>query len=137
MTRDTTPFIQRLVKEWRKHESIIIAVDFDDTIYPWKMDGNYMERLALLRRAQALGAHIVINTAREKRRHQFTVDYCAEHGVTVASVNTNPFPLPYGNDGKVYANIFIDDRGGLFESLDILETACYIMEGKPTFPKEG
>jgi hypothetical protein len=36
-------------------------------------------------------------------------------GIEVHSVNEMPFTwdLPYGLSGKVYANIFLDDRGGL------------------------
>jgi hypothetical protein len=33
----------------------------------------------------------------------------------------------YGINGKVYANIFIDDRGGLMENFQILETAYHIV----------
>lgn len=47
----------------------------------------------------------------------------------IDAINENPIPLPYGKNGKVYANIFIDDRAGLNESLQILEFAMYKIKG--------
>ena len=38
--------------------------------------------------------------------------------------------LPYGNNGKIYANIYLDDRAGLEEALIILEKALLIIENE-------
>jgi hypothetical protein len=47
----------------------------------------------------------------------------------IDGINTTPIDLPYGNNKKIYANIFIDDRAGLNESLNILEMAMYRIRG--------
>ena len=34
---------------------------------------------------------------------------------------------PYGINGKIYANIFLDDRGGLESNYEILDNAYHIV----------
>ena len=46
------------------------------------------------------------------------------HGVNEMHPEWN---RPYGVNGKIYANIFLDDRGGLDDSCWILETAYHIV----------
>jgi hypothetical protein len=48
----------------------------------------------------------------------------------IDSINQNPINLPYGNSSKIYANIFLDDRAGLNESLDRLYRVMYMIRGK-------
>jgi hypothetical protein len=47
----------------------------------------------------------------------------------IDGINKTPIDLPYGNDKKIYANVFIDDRAGLNEALNILEMAMYRVRG--------
>ena len=49
-------FVDRLVKEWKKHNGIIIACDFDDTICPFHVHEDvYETRIELIKKAQTLG----------------------------------------------------------------------------------
>lgn len=117
-------YSQRLLIEWRTHGKIIIAVDFDSTIFPYHTLNNKedMERtIDLVKKANEIGAYIVIFTASVESRFDFIREYCESIKVPIDSINKNPIELPYGNNGKVYANIFIDDRAGLTSALDILE----------------
>ena len=34
---ESIPYLERLEEEWKMHGKIIVAVDYDDTISPWKM----------------------------------------------------------------------------------------------------
>ena len=45
--------------------------------------------------------------------------------IEIDTINENPIDLPYGHNGKIYANIFLDDRAGLFQGMEILEQAMY------------
>ena len=127
---ESIPYLDRLEKEWREHGKIIIAVDFDDTISPWKMtDFNFNKVIDILIKAKATGAYIVIFSACSPERFPEIRDYCLSKGLEIDAINENPIPLPYGKNGKVYANIFIDDRAGLNESLQILEFAMYKIKG--------
>jgi hypothetical protein len=124
------PYLERLEEEWNQHGKIIIAVDYDDTISPWKLRGFDPKRtIEVLKVAQQTGAWIVIFTACKPDRHPEILKYCEEQGLTVDAINKTPIDLPYGNDSKIYANIFIDDRAGLNEALNILEFATYRIRG--------
>jgi hypothetical protein len=121
------PYIDRLYNEWTTHGKIIIGVDFDDTIFPWRAatQEDCDRVITLLKRAKHTGVYITIHTACSRERYEEIQNYCKEKGLTIDSINENPIELPYGNDKKIYANIFLDDRAGLNESLEILETTMY------------
>jgi hypothetical protein len=132
---ESNPYLDRLVKEWTEHGKIIIAVDFDDTISPWKMtDFDFSKVIDILIKAKQTGAYIVIFTACSSERFDEIRNYCSSKGLEIDSINENPIPLPYGQHRKIYANIFIDDRAGLNESLNILEFAMYKIRGSKERP---
>ena len=128
---ESIPFLERLEQEWEQHGKIIIACDFDDTISPWKMkNADFKRVIDVLKIAKNTGAFIVIFTACDESRYEEIRTYCKSVGLEIDSINQNPIDLPYGKNGKVYANIFIDDRAGLNEALNILEFAMYKIRGK-------
>jgi hypothetical protein len=127
---ESIPYLDRLVREWEQHGKIIIACDFDDTIRHWGSEGFNPKRvLEVLKVAKETGAYIVIFTASDPERYTEIEHYCQDLGLEIDTINKNPINLPYGNSGKVYANIFIDDRAGLNEALNILEFATYKIRG--------
>ncbi len=128
-------YSKRLIREWIEYGKIIVAVDFDDTINPWGFtsdeDKKDFERIAkLLKEVRLTGAWIVIHTACDKDRYDDIRKICSEVGIKIDTINQNPIDLPYGNDRKIYANIFLDDRAGLNEALNMLEGAMYIVRAK-------
>lgn len=125
-------YVERLAKEWLEHGKIILAVDYDSTIFPWHTIDNQedMDRVInLVQQAHEIGAYVVINTCSNKDRHPEIIDYCKKINLPVDGINTQPIQLPYGHFGKIYANIYLDDRAGLLEALDILERAMYHVKG--------
>lgn len=128
-------YARRLIKEWTQHKRIIIAVDFDDTISPWSLNtaDDCEKVIKLLKVAVSTGAYIVIFTACNTDRYSEIETYCASKGLKIDSINTNPINLPYGNQNKIYANIFLDDRAGLDESMQILEFAMYYIRGQQNY----
>lgn len=125
-------YVNRLFEEWKQHDKIIVAADFDDTISPWRKDFNTEDvnrTIDLLKKSHETGAYIVIFTACNSDRYDDIRKYCQEKGINISKINENPLDLPYGKNGKIYANIFLDDRAGLSQSLDILETAMYKYRG--------
>lgn len=118
-------YIDRLTKEWREHKNIIIAVDFDDTISPWGLNTtqecNYV--VEKLKTYQQQGAYIVIFTACNPNRFEDISNFCNQNELIITGINKNPIDLPYGNSGKIYANVFLDDRAGLHEAIEILDAA--------------
>jgi len=123
-------YIDRLFQEWQLHGKIIVAVDFDDTISPWKFkskqDLEELDRtINLIKIARETGAYIVIFTACNQERYPEIQEYCEKLRLPIDAININPIDVPYGKNGKIYANIFLDDRGGLNEACTILETSMY------------
>jgi hypothetical protein len=123
-------YIKRLTEEWVTHGKIIISIDFDDTLFAWKSGFNKedIERtIKLCQEAYLTGAYLVIFTASNIERYPEIQAYCEEIQLPISAINTNPIPLPYGNNGKIYYNINLCDRSGLVDALDILEAAMYQM----------
>lgn len=125
----------RLYQEWLQHGKIIIAVDYDDTISPWgfreKEDLEQLDKtIQILRVAKETGAYITIFSACNPDRYPEIEEYCNKRGLQIDTINKTPLDLPYGKGGKVYANIFLDDRAGLLESLDTLELVMYKIRGE-------
>lgn len=120
---EDTLIIARLAKEWEKHDDLIIACDFDDTICRWSLDADYDSRIEILKKAQELKTTLIIWTATVADRYDFIQDYCKSKGLNIYSINKNKEGLMYGNNGKIYANIFLDDRAGLTQAFQMLEIA--------------
>lgn len=122
----------RLLKEWLEHGDIILAVDFDDTIYPFKNSTEEFceEVISVVQRAQELGALIMIHTSSPYERYAEIQYYCAIKSINIASINSNAKEgLPYGQDGsKPYYNWQLCDRSALLEALDILENVMDVLD---------
>jgi hypothetical protein len=126
-------YVKRLYDEWVQHGKIIIAVDFDDTISPWKLNTEKdileTEIVKILRTCIETGAYIVCFTACNIDRFPEIERKFQELGLKLDKINENPINLPYGKHKKLYANIFLDDRAGLEESLKILDEALWKYKG--------
>ena len=127
--------VKRLWKEYIKHKSLIVACDFDDTVWPFHNQADTHKLvLNLLKDCSDLGFHIVIYTASKPERFDFMRRTLENAGIRVASVNKNAFDLPYGNDGKIYYNILLCDRAGLASSFKILNSI--VKRAKKTIDKK-
>lgn len=121
---DTTRCVQRLTDEWRKYGKIILALDYDDTIFDFHSKGYiYPEVIQTVRLAAKQGAYVCIFTGSPPEKYPQIRARCAELDIPVDSINENPFPMPFGNHGKMYYNLLLDDRAGLGQSLEILNQA--------------
>lgn len=123
-------YYQRLFEEWKQHGKIIIAVDYDDTISPWKFqseeDINDIKKVInTVITAKHIGAYVVIFTACNPDRYDDIKQYCKSKGLEIDGINITPVDVPYGKYNKIYANIFLDDRAGLNESVEMLEDTMY------------
>lgn len=127
----TSKASQRLFKEWQKHPKLLVAVDFDDTLFDFHKVGNSHQRvITALKKCNQLGFYVVLWSASKPERFAFMREYAASVGVEIASINENPIPLPFGNDKKIYYNILLDDRAGLGQALDTLEIVIGMIESQ-------
>lgn len=113
----------RLRDELARYGKLIIAVDFDDTVFDSHRNGwEYWDVINMLYNWQQTGrAYIVCWTASDTSRYQFIYQHFKKHGIELDGINmTAPWMEPRGP--KIYANIYLDDRScGLQESLTILD----------------
>ena len=125
-------YTNRLTKEWLKNGKIIIACDLDDTIIPYndELKDNCQIMVDLILECQKEGIIFLINTARSEYQLQKAKEQVEELGIVVHGINQmhEGWDKPYGLNGKLYANIFLDDRGGFWDSYWTLSNALTIIK---------
>ena len=125
-------YVNRLVTEWLKNGKIIIGCDLDDTIIPYneEIKDNCKKMVDLILECQKEGIIFLINTARGEHQLQKGKEQVEALGIEVHGVNEmHPeWNRPYGVNGKIYANIFLDDRGGFWNSYETLSNALTIVK---------
>lgn len=118
----------RLFKEYLEHKSLIIAVDFDDTIYDFDKKGfEYPRVIDLLKEAVKLNMKVVIYTTNQD--HDLITDYCNEIELPIAGINKQLLPQ-FKDSGKLYYNILLDDRVGLSSSFGQLTRVINLIKGE-------
>ena len=116
--------LQRLIHEYERHPELIVAFDFDNTIFDTHGNGgDYSDVIELLKEAKSMGFCLVLFTAESdteklnwkretvKEKLGFYPDY----------VNNSHVKSDCSANGKMYYNILLDDRAGLYEAYCILK----------------
>jgi hypothetical protein len=112
--------VDRLVENWKLHNGIIIAFDFDNTIFDYYgKKYSYPKVIELLKECQKMGCTLILNTCCDDTKNKFMCDYCESVGIMVDYVNESPPYIPFTGN-KVYYNILLDDRSGLSSAYKIL-----------------
>lgn len=126
---NTEKAVFRLFNEWKKHPKLLIACDFDDTVFDFHEHGNdHSMVIELLKKCKTLGFYVSLFTASKPERYGFMRDFMREKGVEIDAINENVIVLPYGNNGKIYYNILLDDRAGLGQAYTTLLTVIRLIE---------
>jgi Icc-related predicted phosphoesterase len=108
----------RLLMDYDLHKKIIVALDFDDTIYDFHGKGStYHKVISLIKECNELEFPVVIFTANND--HNFIKGYCDNIGIKIEGINKNVISQ-FEGCGKIYYNILLDDRAGLGEAVRIL-----------------
>ena len=83
-----------------------------------EIKNNCKKMVDLILECQKEGIIFLINTARSEYQLEKAKEQVEELGITVHGVNKmHPeWDKPYGVNGKIYANIFLDDRGGFWDT---------------------
>jgi predicted HAD superfamily phosphohydrolase YqeG len=114
---------QRLFDEYHKYGSLVIAYDFDNTVYDYHKTGEtYNQVVQLLHDLKNIGCWLTVWTANEDE--QFVAQYLHMLQIPFDGINENP-PFWKGQERKIYYNALLDDRAGLkqvFEELTLLVT---------------
>ena len=103
----------RLYNEYLKYGSLVIAYDFDNTVYDFHKKGaTYEMVVALLRKLKSVGCYIICFTANSDK--EFVLNYLKENNIPLDSLNENP-PFFKSEERKIYYNALLDDRAGLLQ----------------------
>lgn len=108
----------RLLREYEQYGSLVVAFDFDNTVYDFHQQGHsYSDVIGLLQQLKQLNCYLIVFSANENTN--FIEEYCRKMRIPFDAINQNP-PF-YQSDGrKIYYNILLDDRAGLRESYETL-----------------
>lgn len=114
----------RLIKEYKQYNSLIICVDFDNTIFDYHGHGaTYKQVQQLVRDLKSINCEIIIWTGNQDLH--MVKKYLADNEIPYDLINEDSdiakkhlhkagHPVPR----KVFANCYLDDRGGLLQ--------CYV-----------
>ena len=125
--------IKRLIKEWVEHDGIIIAFDFDNTVFDYHGEGyTYFHVINLLKEAKEMGCTLILYTSCAEEKQDEMKKYLKENNIYPDYVNQTPDYIPFGHDGsKIYYNLFLDDRAGLGSAVHVLEETIKAIKSKP------
>lgn len=104
----------RLYNEYKEYGNLIIAFDFDETVYSEDGPETHAQMIELLQACGKLGFELIVYTCRPENEWDFVKDYLYSneipfHGINVES-KTTTFPK---SKEKIFYNIFFEDRAGL------------------------
>ena len=105
----------QLVRNYWKHGNVIVAFDFDDTIYDWHDKGDkYPMMIDLLQdlSKDRENFKLMLFTSREGKALEEAIKYCVEIGIEPLWLNDNPIM----ETRKPFYNILFDDKAGLYQA---------------------
>lgn len=111
--------VNRLFQEFEDYEQLIIAFDFDDTVYDYHKKGRlYSNVVELLRSLKEVGCYLICWTGQDDL--VFVSEYLTTNKIPYDVINEQaPF---YSKDTrKIYANAYLDDRAGLKQTYENLK----------------
>ncbi|MEM8526673.1 MAG: hypothetical protein AAGG68_18670 [Bacteroidota bacterium] len=109
---------ERLRREYLAYDRLIVAYDFDNTVYDYPQKGWQFEQvIQLLRRLKAIDCYLIIFTANEDLA--FVRNYCQDQVIPFDAINENA-PFINSTARKIYYNALLDDRAGLRTTYKVL-----------------
>lgn len=110
---DMKTCIDRLFHEWKTYGQLIIAFDYDNTVYDYYKKGyKYDKIIHLLRELKEIGCHLTVFTSCDESRFAEIREYLDKNRIPFDSINDTPDFIPF-KGRKVYYNALLDDRAGL------------------------
>lgn len=118
--------VKKLILAYEKFGSIIVGVDFDDTLFPLTEE-DYIELRCIDVRAtlvdileNGIKMQLCLFTVADRTSLKYKAHIMDMYGLTPSFINESPV-MPHGKCAKPYFNILLDDKAGLNESLETLK----------------
>lgn len=119
---DTERCIERLYHWYKQHKTLIVAFDYDDTVYDFHKQGyKYAKVIKLLQACQGIGLTLLLFTSIQKVSELKTIKekLLKDYEIEVNYINESPIMK---ETKKPYYNILLDDKAGLGQAYEILNT---------------
>lgn len=117
--------VNRLLDEWNKYGSLIVAYDYDSTVFDYYGKGySYNDVIELLRECKKMGFHLTVFTSCNDDRFPEIKQYLTDNNIPFDGINETPDFIPF-KGRKVYYNILLDDRAGLSAAYNQLWKVIY------------
>lgn len=127
---DTENQARRLIAEWNKYGKLIVAFDYDNTVYDYHNNGwSFTKVKQQLRTLGRMGCEIVCFTSCDSSRFEEIKSYCRTHNLPLSGVNVDSDLVPF-KGRKIYYNVFYDDRAGLGQVIEVMDHVIDIMKFK-------
>jgi len=104
---------KRLEDEFKKYGKLIFCVDFDDTIYDFHKKGRMYENVIRLLHRWEDYSEVIIFTGNGEDKYAMIDEYLQNNSIKYKGINCDASVAFAGR--KIYANVYIDDRGGLIQ----------------------
>lgn len=112
---------KRLLEEYKKYGKLIVAFDYDNTIYDYHNNGgDYSEVIELLKDCSKLGFELILFTTEEDYDNLLDKIHKVDSILGTFNYRVNRSSI-FSKAQKPYYNILLDDRAGLEESYEILK----------------
>jgi hypothetical protein len=128
---------ERLKADYKKHGSIVVACDFDNTLFDLHNLGASFEKVkTLMRECNELGFKVFIYSASCAERFPKILDFCAQEKIKVEGINEDvaglfrKYPDRDYSKSKLYYNILLCDRAGLPSAYKTLRRLVDEIKGK-------
>jgi len=121
--------VNRLLKEYELHGGIVVAYDFDNTVFDYHNHGHSYEMVVeLIRKLSKIkGVELIVWTGSAKERYEFVGNYLKENDIPFDKINENPYFFN-SSSPKIFYSILMDDRAGLESAYGALLEFCEKVE---------
>lgn len=110
---------ERLKREFAEHGKLIIAYDFDNTVFDYHNENNSYEMVKKLIRKYKKYAYFIVFTSSNPDRYDEIRKILDQENLPYDSINEDAPFIPF-KGRKVYYNILLDDRAGLLQTYNEL-----------------
>ena len=111
---------ERLLREYKTHGNLIIAFDFDNTVFDYHEQGDdYSYLINLLKECSSLGMTLILFTVcTSELELESKLTYLNSVGIYPDYINESPL---FKGSQKPYYNLLLDDRAGLESAVEQLQ----------------
>jgi len=119
--------VKRLLNDYRTHNSLFVAFDFDDTLFDYHKRGDSFFKLeTIIKEAKSLNCKLILFTANEGNKLPVILKYLENMGIIPDFINENPLM----DTRKPFYNILLDDRAGLREAYETLQITLNLIKNE-------